>query len=279
MTVEAQRLPNFIVVGAMKAGSTAAYAYLRAHPQVFIPPALEVHYFTSQYSRGLDWYASHFRDAGDALAVGEKSPSYMVDPVAVERMAATIPDAKLVAVLRNPIDRAYSHYWHNKARDREPRPYEEAIADEWPQAGDGGFFDYLSRGRYAAQLERLCEHYDRSQLHVVLSEELRHRSVETYAELCRFLGVDDTIVPDVVGRAVNEHVGKGSRRVSNAVWRLPLPKKWRVSAGRAVRRTSSYPPMDPETRRRLEAHFEEDNAALARWLGRDLDVWAPAPAL
>jgi hypothetical protein len=106
------RLPNFLIVGAMKSGTTSLARYLGAHPQAYVAPEKEINFFERGYvwNRGVDWYASRFEGAGDALAVGEASPSYMYWPTAIERMASVVPDARLIALLRDPVERAYSHY-------------------------------------------------------------------------------------------------------------------------------------------------------------------------
>ena len=107
-------LPNFVVIGAMRSGSTSLYKYLQAHPDVFMPRK-EIHFFDVKWDRGIAWYHTRFEGYAGQTAIGEATPTYLADPVALDRMAATIPDARLVAVLRDPIDRAYSHYWMEHA--------------------------------------------------------------------------------------------------------------------------------------------------------------------
>src|SRR2546425_2110424 len=167
----------------MKAGTTSLRAYLDAHPQVFSPP--ETHFFTRNYERGLDWYREQFAGAGEAVLIGDKPPDYMHTKTAMERMAAALPEAKLMAILRDPIDRAYSHYWHMRRVGREGRPFEEAIEAELER--NGVIFNYVDHGRYLVQLERVCSLYPRSNLLVLLFDDLAARPVETFAEACRFL--------------------------------------------------------------------------------------------
>jgi hypothetical protein len=265
-------LPNFVVIGAMRSGSTSLYKYLQAHPDVFMPRK-EIHFFDVKWDRGVSWYHTRFEGYAGQSAVGEATPTYLADPVALDRMAGTIPDARLVAVLRDPTDRAYSHYWMEHARQRDPRTFEEAVADELTKRPGAPTSDYLDRGRYARQLEQVCERFPRTRLHVVLLDDLRDRPQETYAATCRFLGIDDGFVPPRLGERVNRFVAFRSMRVRNM--RRSLPSVWRIGriVGRLNAREGEYAPMAPETRAALRRHFGPDNEALAGWLGCDLSMW------
>ena len=204
-------LPTFVVIGAMRSGSTSLFKHLQAHPQVFMPRK-EIHFFDDRWDRGLAWYESRFDGYDGQPVVGEATPTYMADTVALDRLAEVIPHARLVAVLRDPVERAYSHYWMEHARARDPRTFEEAIADEL--AGRPGLppSDYLARGRYAGQLDEVTARFPRSQLHVLLLDDLRDRSAEAYAEVCRFLEIDDTFVPPRLDARVNRFVAFRSMR-------------------------------------------------------------------
>lgn len=266
-------LPNFCIVGAMRSGTTSLARYLGAHPDVFMAPRKEVRYFDRYFDRGLEWYRSQFREAGSERAIGEATP-YMRYRASIERMAAALPDLRLIAILRNPVDRAYSHYWMRQAQGHETSEFPEAVSPELHGTADrdAPAGRYLRWGRYVEQLVQVCEFYPREQLHVVILEELRAAPPDVYGEVCRFLGVDDAFVPPNLGRAVNRYVTVRSMRVRRLARRLP------ALAGRAVGRLntirSSYPPMDPTVRAELLRYFEPSNAALSAWLGKDLSLWA-----
>ena len=264
-------LPNFVVIGAMRSGSTSLYKYLQAHPDVYMPRK-EIHFFDRKWDRGLSWYLTRFEGHAGQTAVGEATPSYLAEPEALDRMASTIPDARLLAVLRDPVDRAYSHYWMEHARARDPRTFEEAIADELAERP--GAPDYLARGRYVRQLEDVGARFPRAQLQVVLFDDLRDRPQETYADVCRFLGIDDRFVPPRLGERVNRYVEFRSLRMRRV--RRQLPSTWGIGriVGRLNAREGPYPPMAPETRAELRRHFAPEITALATWLGRDLSIWA-----
>ena len=248
-TVAMRPLPNFLILGAQKAGTTALYAYLRWHPQVTGPSFKEVSFFDRHYARGELWYRAHF-PARRRSAVGEASPSYLFHPLAPERVARLLPDARLIALLRNPVDRAFSHYQHEVALGREPLSFDEAIAGEDARMrgelermlDDESYFShawwnytYLARGRYGEQLERWFASFPREQLLVLLTDELGRDPGGTYGRVLEFLGVE-----------VRE-----------------LPSYPRIFE-------REYEALPAETRARLERSFEEPNRRLGELLGRDL---------
>ena len=246
----ARPLPGFLILGAQKAGTTALYAYLRWHPGITGPAWKEVSYFDRHYRRGVRWYRGHFPLRPGERLVGEASPGYLFHPLGPERVRATVPDAKLIALLRDPVDRALSHYHHEVALGREPLTFEEAIeaepertrGEEERLAREPGCFShawwdytYLARGRYAEQLERWLAVFPREQLLVVASDELAVEPRETYARVLEFLGAP-----------------------AHALGSYPRVYE------------QSYAEMRPDTRRRLAEHFAEPNRRLYELLGRDL---------
>ena len=246
------RLPTFLVVGAQRSGTTSLYEYLAAHPDVFMATPKELHFFDRHLDRGVDWYRSRFEGARGERAVGEATPAYLYVPSAAEGMADVVPECRLVAVLRNPVDRAFSHYLLERGRGWEDRSFEDAIDAEPERLASGSIDEllhhsYVDRGRYVRQLRRIGERFARSALLVLLFEDLRDRPEDTYREVCRFLGVDEGFRPPVLGRVYN--AADASRR--------------RRDAGRMAR----------AVRRRLLEAFRADNDALGEWLGRDLSSW------
>ena len=258
-TAFARPLPDFLILGAQKSGTTALYAYLRWHPAITGPAWKEVSFFDRHYARGPAWYRGHFpsrprtwlsapRDGARAL-VGEASPSYLFHPLAPRRVAELVPDVRLIALLRNPIDRALSHYHHEVALGREPLTFEDALdreeerirGEEERMVRDPGYFShgwwnhtYLARGRYAEQLERWLAAFPRNRLLVLPSEDLSDRPGESYARVLGFLGAD----PHELG-----------------------------SYPRVFER--AYAPMERQTRRRLADYYAEPNRRLFELLGVD----------
>jgi hypothetical protein len=197
-------LPDFLILGAQKAGTTALYAYLRWHPQITGPSFKEVSFFDRHYARGERWYRAHLPIRRGGL-VGEASPSYLFHPLAPERVARLVPQARLIALLRNPVDRAFSHYQHEVALGREELSFADALAHEEERMEgeldrmlrDPAYFSYpwwnytyAARGRYAQQLQRWLAAFPREQLLVLLTEELAADTPGTYQRVLDFLGVE-----------------------------------------------------------------------------------------
>lgn len=235
-------------------------------------PEKEIHFFDLHFERGVEWYRTHFSGAKDEIAVGEASPLYLYHPEAVPRMTHVIPTAKLVAVLRDPVERAYSHYWYNRSRGNEPLDFLDAIeaeSDRLREPGNRALFAYLDRSRYGQQLQRVCRYFPRSALHVLLFEDLRDSPQRAFRSLCQFIGVDDGFVPSRLHRPFNVFV---SLRTRNLIQRMPR-LVGRVLGRINTRRSAAYPAMNPEVRARLVEEFAEERAAVALFLGRDLSEW------
>lgn len=232
--------PSFLIIGAAKAGTTSLYGAMKTHPDVCMPRVKEINYFSAHYERGPRWYARQFplrwkADRADA-ATGEASPAYLGVPECAGRIRAYFGESvRLVAILRNPVERAWSQYWHRCRLQLEPLSFEDAIAREMARPGGVTGTDwYLGGGHYAMLLERYLEHVPRSMLHVMFSEELAARPQAELDSLAGFLG----LTPG----------------------RMSLPQ---LNVG-------TYPPLPSLQRRELEAHFDRPNAALARLLDRPL---------
>lgn len=271
------RLPTFLVIGAMRSGTTTLARSLSSHPEVFIPEEKEIHYFDQNFDKPIEWYRGRFEAADGLPAVGEATPTYMYEPEGPERMAGVVPDARLVAILRNPIDRAYSHYWHERNLRREDLSFREALSAEPDRTATDEVlprlrFAYLDRSRYLPQLQRVCAHFPRDRLHVLVLEEFEQDPSGHFQRLCRFLGVADTFSPPDLGRVFNRFASHRSARLRAWTKRLPW-KPARRLVGRLNIRGFEYPPMEPGLRRELLSKFAEDNAALAAWLERDLSAW------
>jgi hypothetical protein len=259
----------------MRAGTTALARQLGEHPDVFMARQKEVHFFDQHYGRGLAWYERHFVEADGAAAIGEATQSYLYDELALQRIAAVLPDIRMIALLRDPVDRAYSHYWLNRSLGMETASFEEAVADEERRLREHpdkrNAFSYLSRGRYVEQLSRIRWVLPEAALQVLFFEELRDTPLELFRTACEFLEIDPSFAPRTLGRRVNGQVRFRSARVRRRVKEGPY---WlRRIVATINTRQASYPPIDDVTRRRLNAYFAAEREALGRLLGRDLPHW------
>jgi hypothetical protein len=236
---------DFIVIGAQKSGTTSLFRYLRAHPQIYMPTAKELEFFSNdrRYAKGLDWYAhQYFASASNGALCGEASTHYMMYPKTPERIRVFLPEVKLIALLRNPIDRAYSHYRMSVERGRETRSFAEMVAES---LGKPAFtepvdenFDYLSFGQYGAILGRYLECFDRERIAVFFTDDMVRAPRRFIAEVYSFLGVNAGFLPDNIGRKYN--VG-GSKIVPGLDQRVRMVLRWFWRRGwfrRAVGRTN-----------------------------------------
>lgn len=233
------RLPDFIIIGAQRCGTSSLYSYLIQHPQIAPAARKELHYFDLKYTAGDEWYRSQFPDKpldGRLTITGEASPYYLFHPMAAQRCAAVVPDAKLIVMVRDPIKRAYSHYHHEVRKGRETLTFEQAI-DREPErlAGEQAkliadpnyksqpyqSFSYLSRGLYTDQLKTWRKHYRTDQILAISSDRLFGNAEAEYSRVLEFLQVDP----------------------------IQLPEYRKRNAGH-------YEPMAKQTRDRLNEYFE-----------------------
>jgi cytochrome P450 len=239
-------LPNAIIIGAMKSGTTSLFDYLIQHPDVCGSRTKELHFFDNQYAKGERWYRANFAPRGQRVLL-ESSPYYLFHPLAAERAARLVPQARLIVLLRNPVDRAYSHFNQNAEEGLEPLSFEEALERETERlAGseealaEGRIarshahqtFSYVGKGLYAAQLQRWLGCFARERMLILKAEDLFAAPQLCVDRVTDFLGLERFRIAD------------------------PTPGNQR-----------RYPLMHPDTRRRLEGVFEAPNETLAELTG------------
>lgn len=268
-------VPGWLILGAPKAGTTALAGWLAAHPQVHLAPGKEVRFFNLHHERGLAWYRERLAGGEPGQTVGEATPGYLYDDAALDRIRDVVPEVRLLAVLRDPVARAWSHYWFNRATGGETRTFEQALADEAaapPPAHPGDLVHrYALLGRYVDRVVAVTERFGREQLLVVLSHDLRHDPDRTFAAVCRHLGVADDVSPPADRDA---NVGATPRWPGLQPWLRTLRvDRWPHGLGRGLlRRTirTGTPDLDPALAAELRARYAEDDRRLAEWLGRPL---------
>lgn len=250
-------LPDFLVIGAMRSGTTSLYDTLCRHARILPAIKKEIHFFDLEFGRGLPWYRAHFptraRLDWKSALTGEASPYYLAHPLAPGRAAETVPHARLVAILRDPVERAYSHYWHSVRLGVETLDFEAALdaepdrlaGEEDRLAAEPGYrsrahqhLAYAGRSRYADQLARWLAHFPREQLLVLEQRRFQNDPAGQAARLFAFLGLDPQALP--VSRPLNR---------------------------------AQYPRLDPAVRARLAASFRPHNDRLFELLGESFD-WA-----
>lgn len=269
----------------MKGGTTSLWHYLRSHPQVFMPHGKELHFFSHGrvWSRGLDWYEGQFSEVPPtATAIGEASPNYSKHPHfpgVPARIATVIPDARLIYVIRQPVERMRSHYLHHVAGGEEHDPIEKALRSE---------SEYVNTSRYAMQIACYLEHFRRDQLLIVKSEDLRNDRVPTLRRVYDFLEIDEGWVPPMIQRQFYRTAERRKfrsiplklRRLGGSqLGRLiPTAVKARVTKSGLVTRTvdEDEAMITDSFRKELEEVLREDIGRLRQFLGPDFDGWGLA---
>lgn len=243
-------LPDFIIIGTQRGGTSSLFSYLSQHSQIRMPVTKEVHFFDNNYEKGIDWYRNHFPviDENSGIITGEASPYYMFHPHAAQRVYNDTPKTRLIVLLRNPINRAYSHFMKQKRHQVETlSTFRESIEAEHTRLFDETKkifnepeyksinhqrLSYLSRGKYYSQLTRWLKYFPFSQFLFIKSEDFYN---DTLRELFR----------------VHEFLGINKEEPSN----LSPQNKF------------EYNPIDEETRIDLNKYYAEENKKLCELLG------------
>lgn len=267
LTAALRALPDFLIIGAQKSGTTSLYSELCRHPNMAPALTKEVHFFDQHYHRGINWYRAHFYAAwqrfwreqsqGRRPITGEASPYYLFYPHAPARVQAMLPQVKLIILLRNPIDRAYSHYHHQVARGREPLAFEDALAaeparlagettkiltDEQYVSFNHVHFSYQARGLYVDQLMAWAKLFPPEQMLILNAEAFFQAPAAVFNQVTTFLGLPAYAI-----------------------------------GGWPKRNRGSYAPMAPATQQRLAAYFAPHNQRLYDYLGAAFP-WEKAPS-
>lgn len=295
-------LPNFLIIGAAKAGTTALHRYLQEHPQIFMSQKKEPQFFALEgekadfqgpgdginykYITNLQSYCDLFQDVTDELAIGEASPWYLYIPKASERIKHYIPDAKLIVILRDPVERAYSNFLNSVRENLEP------IAD-FPQAMQAESermelnwsprWFYKQRGFYYPQLKRYFDQFDKNQIKVYLYEDLQSDAIGLVQDIFRFINVDDTFVPNTsqkhnVSRIPRNKVLDKLFRQPNSMKSslkpfLPSSLRKQIKTNLINLNFQKKPQLLPEVRKQFIDEYREDILKLQELIQRDLSRW------
>lgn len=295
--MDTEKMLGFVCVGAQKSGTSALHHYLVQHPNICLPAVKETHFFNDghgEYKNGLEFYLlKYFSRCGASQVLGEIDPEYLFFPEAVPRLFDVFPRAKLIFMFRDPISRAYSHYWMTVRRGREPLSFNEAIQAESARMTKGHLakmdYSYISRGMYFQQMEHCLDFYPREQMLFLLSEDLKSRRAETLQTVCDFIGVPAIKFDDLSDEQSHQAYMPRSRSLQRLVegestlrrlGKTLLPESVRrplmnFMFGLQARNRMPFevPLLDPETRHYLLGVFEADTHALEQLIGRDLSAW------
>ncbi|WP_395327327.1 sulfotransferase [Novosphingobium sp. BL-8H] len=266
--------PQFIVIGAVKAATTWIQARLVENPAIFMPPP-EPHYFSSEFERGEEWYRAFFQDRpGAAHLIGEKSADYLAHPLAARRIAATLPDVKLVLQLRNPVERAYSDYKMLYRRGTVKGPPEDYLTTP-----DNPFARFLEDGLYARHLARWFDLFPREQMLIYLYDDVITHPHAIIEAVSRHIGAEPVFEADRTARENNSRSALLPLPLRKAL--APLKSSVRPLRGNPVfesmrsllAREVAYPPLPPALRERMRDFYSRDIESLEAMSGLDLARW------
>ncbi len=265
---------DFIVIGAQKAGTTSLFHYLRAHPQIHMPFVKEVGFFSSErrFRKGTPWYLKQFAQASQIQIVGEVSPQYMMQPEIPKRIHDLFPDTKLIAVLRNPIDRAYSAYRMAYRLGAEKRTAHEALQNfPTPDLNQPlKTIDFIGMGLYGKILEKYLKHFPIEQIKLVFTEELADQPGQTLQNLFNFLEVNRSFQPQNIQRQYHRGGEQKYSFLQPVKWLIGkfeklLPAQhrgWSFHFDQWNTRPLQGTGLTPELRSRLVAYYKVDIARL-----------------
>jgi len=274
-------MPNFLVIGAAKAGTTSLYHYLNQHPQIYMSPRKETYFFMSSNNE-IENYKALFKEANGEIAIGEATPFYLYNKKSPELIKNCLPQVKLIIVLRNPVDRAYSHFLYWRSQGQEPIvDFAKAIREEPIRIRDGyGInYHYINQGFYAPQLQRYLNLFDSSNIKINLYSDLVKNPSHFVKEIYNFLDVDDSFAAPtnqafkktaVPRNKVIDKILKTSNPVKEISKTLLSDKSRKLIANKLLlsKLNISY-----NLRQELIEFYREDILKTQRLVQRDLSIW------
>lgn len=293
------RMPNFLVIGAAQSGTTSLYNYLNQHPDVYMCLVKETNFFTTYdyedtpktfTSMDFDGYKTLFQDVSQEKAIGEASPNYLYSSGSPELIASAIPDVKLIAILRNPVDRAYSNFMFLRLNGRESlEDFGSAIKAEEERIRSGRTYSmrYVDRGYYGLQLERYFKRFRRNQIRILIFEDFVRDPVGVMKDLWQFIGVDPGFVPDV--KLQHNKTGLSRSKLFHSLLNKPSLFRQKVKSCMDVllpnnevihKIVSSLknmnikkPPLSVDQKKVLLNIYKEDIRITQDLIGQDLTRW------
>ncbi len=294
-------LPNFAVIGAAKSGTTALYEYLKQHPDVYMSPQKETNFFAFEgqevdfrapgdegISRtsitDLGSYREQFASVAGETAIGEASPWYLYLPGTAGNLRRHVPDARLIVILRDPVDRAFSSYLHLMREGQEYLSFEDGLAAEDERVAQNWepLWHYKRAGLYAGQVKRFLELFGRDRIRFYLYDDFNADTGSVLRDIYNFLGVDNSfesrtsVRHNVTGVPRNQFLWRLIRE-ENPIERLAgalVPPRYRAGLKRTlIQRLLKKPVLRPDTRRSLGSYYREDVRELQELIGLDLSRW------
>lgn len=298
-------MPNFLVIGAPKAGTSALYYYLKQHPEIYMSPVKEPHFFTFENEQvncfgpgdrerlrgtttSLEEYVKLFDQVSGEIAIGEASTTYLGSPKAPERIKYYLPEVKLIAILRNPVDAGYASFLHLlRDGDETITDFAQALQEEEKRIAKNwdGLWQYKTRGFYYAQVKRYFDLFEQEQLKIYRYEDFQQNAVEVLQSIFQFLNIDGSFIPDMSAQynvsgmpkdpILNRMMVKPNPLKSTL--NLFLPKEFRKALATKIKEWNfnqyKKPQISPDIRHQLTQEYREDILKLQDLIQQDLSIW------
>ena len=280
----AARLPDFIIAGAQKSGTTSLQYHLTNHPDIFMPAGKrsqqdqEIHFFDDDenFAQGIEWYSAQLAGYKNEKLLGETTPSYMYLDYVPQRIFNLLPNAKLFFILRNPVDRAYSHYWHVWKKNRENFSFEKGLQLEEKRIGKNYWnqrnFSYASRGFYYSQISRFLKFFPKENMHIIIFENFKKNTLEELNKCFNFLGANSLNNLSLSGENFNKTLIPRSR-FFNKIANSKRSPQFLKRINKKLNLLSRYPPMNKSTRSDLLKIFHPQIKMLEDEFSLDLSEW------
>lgn len=265
--------PDFLIVGAMKAGTSSLADLLNQSEEIYLPEK-ELNYFDRHYNKPVDFYLKQFETGTgkSSLVFGEKTPTYSYDPNVPPRIQEYFPDIKLIWIFRDPVKRAYSNYWHAYKKGEELESFEQAVEADKKRYEKNIFKAYIRRSIYVEQLERYLYYFNKEQMHFLLFEDLVSKPQETVNKISSFLGVKKFKVSELP-KSNKTYLPRNIQVEYYAAKLFGRSFLWKVIHKLNQKNVSGYPPINEETKNDLKAYFKPYNKRLSELTGLNLDSW------
>ncbi|MFB6226507.1 MAG: sulfotransferase domain-containing protein [Candidatus Paceibacteria bacterium] len=286
------KLPNFFWIGPQKSASTWAYFCFKEHPDIYVHKKEKLsdiggdslHYFDMYYHKGEEWYQQFFEDYSNEKAIGDTTSSYIRSQKAAQRIAKEAPKAKIITCLRNPVDRAYSHYWHEKSKGKINFEFSEVFENY------DLFQNWIEPGFYYSNLQNYFDNFDRENILIMFLEDLKQDDHKFIKEVYKFLEVDHSFKPSVltdkVNTASNERDWKHDliKQSIGSLEKMGLKKYFTQSSNpvinslkniknKLINKKEYKEGIGPEVRSRLKELYKEETKKLEQIVKKDLSHW------
>lgn len=272
------KLPSIFLAGGQKCATTWLYYCLKEHPETFVPDQNIINFFNINYYRGLNWYSYWYKDVKKEKAIIDTTMTYMRDPKVPQRIYNFNPNSKFIFSLRNPIDRAFSHYWHEKKKDKIDFDFDEALF--YSNVGNYDLYEnWIKPGFYYDHINRFLEYFNMEQMHFILFDEIKNNPHKVLKDLYAFINVDNSFNPSLVNQKINVAGNKKKKNTLFKFLKTLIPKPIVIKIKSVLNQNknnlkSEYKTgINKNTKEALKKIYREELIKLEKLIKMNLEIW------